>query len=53
MLASACGTCELAARMTRNNAYRTAVGVALATAFTLVWINLVVGIIGDEGTPPT
>ena len=51
MLAVACGTYELAARMTRNKAYRCAVGVAVAAAFLLVWINLAVGIIGSEGNP--
>lgn len=48
MLAGACGTYELAARVTRNTAYRAAVGVALAAAFILVWMNLAVGIIGSE-----
>ena len=38
----------LAARKTGNNAYRSAVGVALAAAFILVWVNGAVGIIGDE-----
>ena len=49
--AAACGTCELAARMTGNNAYRAAVGVAVAAAFILVWMNLAVGIIGTEDNP--
>ena len=40
---------ELAVRKTGNFAYRAAVGVALAAAFMLVWVNLAVGIIGDEG----
>ena len=48
MLAVACGTYELAARMTGNRAYRAAVGVAIAAAFILVWMNLAVGIIGNE-----
>ena len=48
MLAGACGTYELASRLTRNSAYRAAVGVALAAAFILIWINLAVGIIGTE-----
>jgi len=42
---------ELAARMTGNRAYRTAVGFALAAAVLLVWINAAVGIIGTEGDP--
>jgi hypothetical protein len=44
-------TFELAARMTNNNAYRAAVGVALAAAFLLIWINAAVGIIGSEDNP--
>jgi len=51
MLIGACGTYELATRATGNKAYRAAVGVALAAAFILVWMNLAVGIIGDEGNP--
>jgi hypothetical protein len=39
----------LVARAAGNIAYRFAVGVALAAAFLLVWINLAVGIIGDSG----
>ncbi len=41
-------TFELAARKTGNTAYRSAVGVALAAAFILVWVNGAVGIIGSE-----
>ena len=37
----------LVARKGGNLAYRFAVGVALAAAFLLVWINLAVGIIGE------
>jgi len=51
MLAAACGTYELAAKMTGNTAYRAAVGVAVAAAFLLIWINLAVGIIGSEDHP--
>jgi hypothetical protein len=51
MLVGACGTYELAARVTSNNAYRAAVGVAVAAAFILVWMNLAVGIIGNEDNP--
>lgn len=39
---------ELAVRKTRNAAYRTAAGIALAMTFLLVWINGAVGIIGSE-----
>ena len=41
-------TFELAARKTGNRAYRAAVGIALAAAFILVWVNGAVGIIGNE-----
>ena len=41
-------TYELAVRQTSSTAYRAAVGVALAAAFILIWINLAVGIIGSE-----
>ena len=41
-------TFELAARKTGNSAYRSAVGVALAAVFILVWVNGAVGIIGSE-----
>ena len=51
MLLGACGTCELAVRMNGSSAYHAAVGVAVAAAFLLVWINLAVGIIGNENNP--
>ncbi|WP_353645487.1 hypothetical protein [Mesorhizobium sp. WSM2239] len=51
MMVAAGGSFELAARMTGNSAYRAAVGVAVAAAFLLVWMNLAVGIIGNEDNP--
>jgi hypothetical protein len=45
------GTFELAVRASGNRAYRGGAAVALATAFLLVWINLAVGIIGNENNP--
>lgn len=42
MLAIAAGTYELAARLSRNTAYRAAVGVAVVAGFLLVWVNLAV-----------
>lgn len=48
LLVGAGVTYELAARKTGNTAYRAAVGVALAAAFILVWVNLAVGVIGTE-----
>jgi hypothetical protein len=38
----------LAAKRTVDTAYRSAVGVALAAAFILVWVNGAVGVIGTE-----
>ena len=37
--------------MLNRNAYRVAIGVALAAAFMLVWLSLGVGIIGADGDP--
>lgn len=51
MLAGAGLTFELAVRTVSNKAYRAAVGVALAAAFLLVWVNAAVGIIGTEDNP--
>jgi hypothetical protein len=42
---------ELLTRKTDSIAYRAAAGVALAAALLLVWINLAVGIIGNEDNP--
>jgi len=51
MLVTAGGAYELAARVTGDRVYRTAVGLALAGAFTLAWANLAVGVIGPEDHP--
>ena len=48
LLVGAGVTCELAVRKTDSNLYRSAVGVAVATAFLLGWVNGAVGIIGSE-----
>jgi hypothetical protein len=45
------GFYELAVRMNRSHAYRGGIAVALAAAFLLTWINLAVGIIGNEDNP--
>lgn len=42
---------ELAVRKAGSTAYRVGVGVALAGAFLLVWVNGAVGIIGSEDNP--
>ena len=41
----------LATRKADNNANRVAVGVAVATAFILVWMNFAVGLIGNADNP--
>lgn len=41
----------LSMRLTGSIFYRAAVGVALAAALILIWMNLAVGIIGSEGNP--
>lgn len=51
MLAAACGTIDLAARMTGSWPYRSAVAIAVGASFLLVWMNLAVGIIGTEDNP--
>ncbi|WP_245261154.1 hypothetical protein [Chelativorans sp. J32] len=42
---------ELAVRNTGSRAYLAGIGVALAAALLLIWINLAVGIIGSEDNP--
>lgn len=44
-------TYELVARKGGTIAYRAAVGVAIAAALLLIWINLAVGLIGSEDNP--
>jgi len=51
MLAAACGTWELGLWLSDNRAYRAAVAVAALGALLMTWINLAVGIIGNEGNP--
>jgi len=51
MLISAAGAFEVTVRLTGNGAYRAAMGLAILAAFLLVWVNLAVGFIGDEGNP--
>ena len=47
ILAIACGSFELAARLAPNFAYLLAAALGIGTGFLLVWANLAVGIIGD------
>jgi hypothetical protein len=51
LLAGTGFTYEFVASKGSNVAYRIAVGIALGAALLLVWINLAVGIIGDEDHP--
>jgi hypothetical protein len=51
LLFSAGLTYHLVARRAGNIAYRIAIGIAVATALLLVWVNLAVGIIGSENNP--
>ncbi|MBX3565038.1 MAG: hypothetical protein KF730_10735 [Sphingomonas sp.] len=51
MIVLALGAYELLATKAGNAAYRIASALAVLGAFLLVWINLAVGIIGDEGNP--
>ena len=48
LLFGSLGAYELAARMTGNTAYRAGVGVAIAAAFLLVWVNGAVGITDSD-----
>ncbi len=51
LLALVGGAYELAVRVARSNTYVVAFGIAVATAFFTIWINLAVGIIGGEDNP--
>lgn len=51
MLATACGTLELAARASGNFPYRAGVAFAVGASFLLVWVNGAVGFLGDEDNP--
>lgn len=51
MLAGACGAYELLARGHPSHFYRAGFGLALLGAFLLVWVNLAVGLIGNENDP--
>jgi hypothetical protein len=48
MLALPLAGLELAMRASASFAYRAAVAVALGAAFLMTWVNLAVGVIGDE-----
>lgn len=44
-------TTEFLVRQSGSTAYRIGAVVAMATAFLTIWVNLAVGMIGDEGNP--
>jgi hypothetical protein len=48
MLATLCGLVELGASLSRSLAYRAAFAIAAGTGFLTVWVNLAVGMIGNE-----
>ena len=47
ILAIACGSFEVTARLAPNFTYLLAAALGIGTGFLLVWANLAVGIIGD------
>jgi hypothetical protein len=51
MLAVACALYELGAWLDGGIAYRAGIGLAVLTAFLTVWVNVAVGMLGDEGNP--
>ena len=51
LFALACGGYEVATRLSGNTAYRLGAGVAIVTCFLTVWVNLAVGMVGDEDNP--
>lgn len=51
MLLAAAGVFEASLRLSPRLDYRLASWIALGAAFLLVWANLAVGIVGDEGDP--
>ncbi len=51
LLALVGGAYELVVRVARSNTYVVAFGIAVATAFLTIWINLAVGIIGGDDHP--
>lgn len=51
LLAMACVGYEVATRLSSNWAYRAGAAVAIVTCFMTVWVNLAVGMVGDEDNP--
>lgn len=51
LLGLTCGAIDIAARRAPNRAYAAGVAVAVVGTLLLIWINLAVGLVGDEGNP--
>lgn len=51
LLALACGSYELVTRISSHWAYRAGAAAAIVVSFLTVWVNLAVGMVGDEGNP--
>lgn len=51
LLLTACLLYELAARLSASRAYRAGAGIAVANGVLTVWVNLAVGMLGNEGNP--
>ena len=51
MFTIACGSYELATRLSDSIAYRAGAGMAIVTAFLTVWVNMAVGMLGSEQNP--
>lgn len=51
MLGGACGVYEIGARLSGHWAYRGGFAVAILGGFLMTWINLAVGIVGNENNP--
>lgn len=49
LLYGTAGLFELAARASTSLAFRAGMGLTVVSAFLLIWVNLAVGIVGDEG----
>ncbi len=51
MLSVVCGCLEIVLRRSTSRNYLAGFAVALLASFLLVWVNLAVGIVGNEGNP--
>ena len=51
LLAIVCGGYEFATRVSDSTTYRAGAAVAIGTGFLTIWVNLAVGMLGDEGNP--